>query len=653
MILPAMLGETGLVYKGHFERGLREGDGMLEKDISPRSPGANPEVAAAEKEPAMLYNGMWKNDCIFATKEYPAWSQVGNHIYYGEFTKSGVREGEGILYSAEALKDLAFKEAMRATNAQARKYEPPDNKYKLYKGLWSNNQPNGVGRQYFSTGEYLGQFMNGERHGRGTWDAHGKGSGAQAWTYRPVAPAEGEVGPPNWEHDKMHGVAIIEDAKHVHENVLYTRGKSQMPWTETGPPATALGNVGLASLLGGGSNRAEPETIEVDQRDNVVTRGTANTNPDALEAVEPEALAVLIRQPTDLDIPEEDIWITGGTRENAVMNGIYFKMYGSYGQPIYKLAKRMPGMRNTFLARLTPRSFKNWNFGGMQNTARYLYRHSSQEYWVVADQPDRVGTEKMTNWAYVKSTASRPSEIPHDADWFVWHDQTQMMRQTTEILTQAAVSSVGCMKTEIQPVDQLRIGIVVGYEVTGLESHVASFLLRHPSQFFGRPVFEAESIAQCLFWIEENGQVSDGYLDDELELGVTAASKDRPFLNRGYWVLASEPPLEGITLKWDDDASKTAGLPYRSLHAIAWVKDNAVTPDSIADISVWQVLDTATGKHSENTAMRIRPEEWKSKARVNRAKAPTNAQSQDSKALALVSNNGNLSTDCRIVGLDD
>ena len=36
----------------------------------------------------------------------------------------------------------------------------------------------------------------------------------------------------------MHGIGIVEDSDHVHENVIYTKGKCQMPFTELGPPKT-------------------------------------------------------------------------------------------------------------------------------------------------------------------------------------------------------------------------------------------------------------------------------------------------------------------------------------------------------------------------------------------------------------------------------
>lgn len=38
--------------------------------------------------------------------------------------------------------------------------------------------------------------------------------------------------------DLMHGIGIVEDSDHVHENVIYTKGKCQMPFTELGPPKT-------------------------------------------------------------------------------------------------------------------------------------------------------------------------------------------------------------------------------------------------------------------------------------------------------------------------------------------------------------------------------------------------------------------------------
>jgi len=108
-----------------------------------------------------------------------------------------------------------------------------------YHGSWKNNVPDGYGVQHFEgdaetgahCGNYWGQFHQGKRHGRGTWKV-AKGS----WKYRPVDKEDVN----NWENDHMHGIAVIEDLKAIHENVIFTRGECQMPFIDLGPPDTML-----------------------------------------------------------------------------------------------------------------------------------------------------------------------------------------------------------------------------------------------------------------------------------------------------------------------------------------------------------------------------------------------------------------------------
>merc|ERR1719223_2190619 len=107
----------------------------------------------------------------------------------------------------------------------------------------------------------MGQFVEGRRHGRGMWitnDGH--------WRYRPIM----QKGVPNWEADQMHGVTIVEDPKHVHENVIYTKGTCQMPFTDMGPPLTGfdqtrgLGTVVQSARKGRSSKSMEVPGMSVD-----------------------------------------------------------------------------------------------------------------------------------------------------------------------------------------------------------------------------------------------------------------------------------------------------------------------------------------------------------------------------------------------------
>ncbi|CAE7389776.1 unnamed protein product, partial [Symbiodinium natans] len=55
--------------------------------------------------------------------------------------------------------------------------------------------------------------------------------------------------------DFMHGIGIVEDSQHVHENVIYTKGKCQMPFTELGPPKTGFESAALNDMLPQASRR--------------------------------------------------------------------------------------------------------------------------------------------------------------------------------------------------------------------------------------------------------------------------------------------------------------------------------------------------------------------------------------------------------------
>merc|ERR1719253_172809 len=244
---------TEYVFEGSFENGMRQGHGTMKQD------------GGGEY---FIYNGEWADDAIKATPSNCAWSHLGDNIYYGALTPEGDRHGYGILYSKDAMDDDVFKNAFLAETPEARKYKPQNltdkssdlekHRFKLYEGQWENNVPHGEGAQFFevTTGTkkkekkelttYHGQFQNGKRHGRGIWD--GLDSAGKRWKYRPIpAPATAH----NWSNDQMHGIAIVEDQETVHENVVYTQGACQMPFTQEGPPMTGFreGSV-LAGVAG-------------------------------------------------------------------------------------------------------------------------------------------------------------------------------------------------------------------------------------------------------------------------------------------------------------------------------------------------------------------------------------------------------------------
>jgi hypothetical protein len=506
-------GGDKFTYEGEFAKGKRHGSGKLTRggDAS-----------------AIVYEGNWVDDFICTdvtpppssesssiTSVQKGWSVVGEHVYHGQFTKDGKRQGYGILYHKKAIEEILAKQLPEREeeikSVVPELTTPPQGerfKHVAYEGEWKRDLFDGKGMQYFESGTYDGQFSLGQRDGRGTWD--GKGDHKhKKWTYRPQG--SDEDGPKNWQRDKMHGIAIIEDESHVHENVIYNNGVPQMPFTEEGPPKTmGIGSkISAANLFFGKTERYEPAAIEVKAEIalNDVLSEPKKTH-DKHRATNDEALGVLVRQPTLLETPEEDIWIDGGTGGNEVLNGIYFRLQGTFGRPLYKLVKKL--RTEHFEAVSEQCSCFSKLVGGKEVTSRYMYRHPGGEHWVIAGRHQWGGAVSMTHWAHVKSTAEHPKDIEVDAEWYVWHEQTKMMRRVGEEDIEIQ-SGMSCRKVEAEPVDRMTLRVVAGYEVLGLDHVIdstghasANFLMRHPTQFFGRPVYESSRSDQYLFWLQEH-----------------------------------------------------------------------------------------------------------------------------------------------------
>lgn len=200
-------------------------------------------------------------------------------------------------------------------------------------------------------------------------------------------------------------------------------------------------------------------------------------NPDLEQGVSGQAMGVLVRQPTDLTMPEEDVLVTGGTGGNKLMNGLYFKMSGTFGVPIYKhsLAKK----------------------DGSGFVHKFMYRDTKKELWLISDSPgnDTVPEmRKVKNCAMVEDRQVNPGRI--QSLWFVWHEDTSQMRVFGDKDPILQMPTGLIFKKEMRPIDKIEVQSVVGFEVTGVHTNgnlkkIASLLLRHPSLYYGRPVYEA------------------------------------------------------------------------------------------------------------------------------------------------------------------
>eukprot|EP00439_Symbiodinium_sp_Y106_P014262 s281_g2.t1 len=170
--------------------------------------------------------------------------------FFGALSQDGSLGSWGTLFSGSAMKD----------DAEFRECFDSDQFYdEIADGSGRDNLPDGFGLQHFQGaregnkddgfhgGTYTGEFKNGKRHGRGTWKAL-EGD----WEFRPIST---ETSIQNFENDVMHGIGIVEDAQHVHENVIYTKGKCQMPFTELGPPKTGFESAALNDMMPQASRR--------------------------------------------------------------------------------------------------------------------------------------------------------------------------------------------------------------------------------------------------------------------------------------------------------------------------------------------------------------------------------------------------------------
>jgi len=639
MLIPKKSGDqmkVRYIYSGTFKEGKREGKGRLiqlqetgaEKKKDEESLIAMLEAGAGKVK--LIYNGLWKDDLLDAsTDDTMAWSETDRdptdttgggqgHIYYGIMSRDGDRRGKGILYSPKAMEDEVFRGCMNNNT----KFEPADlpNKYKVYEGEFRSNLPNGDGVQYLfkdqaeeqRLGEYKGQFVNGKRHGRGIWDGvdtHGK-----PWKYRPI---QGTAH--NWDKDEMHGIAIVEDAKHVHENVIYTHNKSQMPWTKEGPPMTgfdsnsALGKLfsgKLPLLHGAGEREIGKANFNGAQllKDGVKTkREDLRDFSDQVAAEEAEACPILVRQPTDLNMPEEDVKIDGCTDNNKDLNGLYFKMSGTFGYPIYKCAKLIGGGLNREKKPLT----------------MYLYQDQKKELWLISDSPGNDTGEKIMALgrpcAMVEDDSPDPGSITKP--WFVWHEDTHRMREHTENEQDPELyeKKKGWFRSkEIRKVDKLTIQSVVGFEVTGVSQNgfggIQSLFLRHPSLFYGRPVYESENGGQFLYWRKNNGSIEDGLqsamLDSPGDLVEIVDEID------GHWIISTELGIakkDGNSQEW-----------HKSV--FAYIKDGSFSPDQIHPArpekgkkeATWFARDRSAGNQfKECKLMKLKLEEWSHEAQTD------------------------------------
>eukprot|EP00930_Biecheleria_cincta_P037802 TRINITY_DN2597_c0_g4_i2.p1 TRINITY_DN2597_c0_g4~~TRINITY_DN2597_c0_g4_i2.p1 ORF type:complete len:4129 (+),score=689.20 TRINITY_DN2597_c0_g4_i2:1820-12388(+) len=699
------------------------GDGEANEEAAPApAPVSDDEDERREKamNRELVLHGPFADDKVHTTPSNMAWVRFktpnGCRFFHGLLQKDGDIGTYGTLYREEASKVKAFMKAFRNNRAYTIEdvNKPASLRLTIYSGNWKDNKPHGSGVQHFEgdkktkahRGTYIGQFKDGKRHGRGRWEMRG-------WMYRPIV----QENVNNWYEDMMHGIAIIEDEGHVHENVIYSKGKCQMPFTEKGPPLSGFDSTGLKDVMPKRhpirqfvlplASTGNPEDMALAIKDNVEDRKTEGSNsPDAEEPDESvgaersgmtnatsnytnntkaigvhtitravdkvwdpeeinghktlalmsprtvtpahngprgnatrsqtnntfslgpftssyfsqkvldvthsivpgdasgiqrieEAPSTLVREPTDLTLPEEDVIIKGGTGLNAVLNGVYFKLNSTFGVKAFKMVKTLPSG---------------------ERVVRYLYRDSGTNSWTIAPkslQKLRVAPGYAFNH---DDQAEHPAAVC--TPWFVWHPTTGTLKaygdnQNSD--TQALMSRFFGKVPKISGIDQLVSKSVAGYDCNIHPGFmIPGLMLRISQTLYGRPAYEVESGGQFLYFMksdeidEETGEITKAASVEE--------AMDRRWEDFGAGVEPDVDKLFELTLNRKDDEGTTErklGVGYwavaielgakKDQHTcIAYCMSLAITPDDID--GTWNVK---TGNEWEEApGLKFKAREW-------------------------------------------
>jgi hypothetical protein len=526
------------------------------------------------------------------------------------------------------------------------KHEHPRLKHVIYRGQWRANLPHGEGLFYFKgVGRYSGQFVNGRRHGRGMWCTYDA-----SWVYRAVTDPRLS----NWELDKMHGVATVEDSGMVHENVIYSHGKCQMPFTDIGPPQTNFDDDGLIAIGLRVVAKAEQQVaVELHLKAKRLQKSPPAEAPPAIVSrplaaadgsrslLEPgdDLASRVARQAAELAglfgvadaLPrevteefqlEEEVLISGGTGDNVILNGVYFRLSGTFGQPIFRNVRhgfvqpsaepvadaaggRADAPPAVDATGVTP--------GQSQAFERYLFKDRSKTLWVIAETP-LVDVHAAVGCAFAKDLAEHAGQVT--SQWYVWHPLTQRLRIPDEQDDWTYTFSLGegpdgKALTEVRtcPPDRLVAESVAGFEVEGVgTARDAGLFTRHADamELYGRPVYSAQG-NRYLYWLPIGGTVAGGTREGAVmeapgEQGLvnTCASADTFFAQDGHWIMAG-----------------AIGVSHSAPGCLAYVKGNVATPDRLSQQAYWhcslpqaaavQGVAGGTPSFRVNKDMRMRP----------------------------------------------
>jgi len=269
-----------------------------------------------------------------------------------------------------------------------------------------------------------------------------------------------------------------------------------------------------------------------------------------------------VREPTDVSMPEVDIILEGGTGENEVMNGMYFKLTSTFGVPIFRMVKKHvePG--------------RIWDT--ITGTERFVFKDPVLKCWVVSDTTTGGVKIEPGNAFSDDQAADRPGDAV--GGWYVWHTQSKTLKSQKEEILKLTGDEIGLAKLKENPIDEIKFHSIMGFEITrvpvGVSGPLAGIMVRQAGVYYGRPVYENETSTQFMYWTKKDGDLDEGFDEEWQNIDLVANAKK--FFCEGYWAIA---PRVGM-LKDD---------PNNDPNFFAFLDDNCVTPWEIPSEKKWKV----------------------------------------------------------------
>jgi len=259
----------------------------------------------------------------------------------------------------------------------------------------------------------------------------------------------------------------------------------------------------------------------------------------------------LVREPTDPDLANEDVQVTGGTNDNQVMNGVYFRITATFGIPVYRNVRTLTTRFSTVVAE------------------RFIYKRDRDLCWVITEH---VGSDisQKSGHAFVHEDTESPGHITES--WFVWHAQTNSFRYWGEDEAEDQLRSQGKASNDQEgffsgpsaPIDHIKCKCLAGFEVQGRGVGGVSpgLLIRNATELYGRPVYKGERGDQLLYFMAKDVSAEHGL--EKTGMAMTAEDLVTNPNYDGHWVISTE-----------------FGINIDSPSCLAYVEDRAVTPHTI------------------------------------------------------------------------